>query len=314
MSRRTFLGISAALGLTALTGISLGGCDRAGHAGAGKGEKGKLAILAAENTYGDVARQIGGSFADVTSVISDPGADPHNFEITPSDAKIISQALIVVENGLSYDDWMDKMLASSERVDRTIISAQKVLKLPDDTQNPHLWYDPATMPQVAKTMAAALKKHDPDHASEYDKNLKTFSSSVERYRSALADLGSQYPAASAAATEPVANYMLAAAGVTIKTPWSLQAAIMNDQDPSAQDIGSQMKLLSDRQVDFFVYNEQVTSSLTKKFLDAAKEGGVPVVAVYETMPEHHDYASWMLAEVDAIKAALSKHESTTSLS
>lgn len=277
-------------------------------------ETSKIIILAAENEYGAVATQIGGSYVEVTSIISDPEADPHDFEATPSDAKLLSTAAIVIENGLGYDDWLDEMLSANEDADRVLINAQQTLGLSDDTENPHLWYDPKTMPAVAEALVDELVKIDPDHSDEYQQNLADFNDAMESYTSKLSDFKQNYPDASAAATEPVANYLLDAAGIDIKTPWSLQSAIMNDQDPSAQDASTQMSLLSDKEVDVFVYNQQVTSSLTQKWLDAADSAGVPVVAVYETMPDGYGYVEWMCAEVDAFDAALSQDQSTTSLS
>ncbi|MCI1833108.1 MAG: zinc ABC transporter substrate-binding protein [Bifidobacterium sp.] len=290
-----------------------GGCGSSAAAGGTAGSGGKIEILAAENQYGDVAEQIGGSHVSVTSIISDPNADPHDFEAKPSDAKLIAKSSIVIENGVGYDDWLDKMLTAHKNSSRTVISAQKVLGMPDDTRNPHLWYDPKTMPAVASTLAAQLERLDPSHASDYQRNLDSFDSSMNAYTQGLEKFQKTYPNVSVAATEPVANYLLNNAGITIKTPWSLQAAIMNDQDPSAQDSGIQMGLFTGRKVDAFVYNEQVVSDLTKKYMASAKENGVPIVAVYETMPAKYHYVKWMTAELGAIEKAVSAKQSTEKL-
>lgn len=305
---RALLGSAIAVALAVA-----GACGSTGSAASTGSSGGTITILAAENEYGNVAKQIGGSHVSVTSILSDPEADPHDFEAKPSDAKLISKADVVIENGVGYDDWLDKMLKAHKNDDRTVISAQQVLGLSDDTKNPHLWYDPQTMPAVASTLEATLERLDPDHASDYQKNLSAFDTSVQKYTKALEDFSDKYSTASVAATEPVANYLLDAAKVSIKTPWSLQAAIMNDQDPSAQDSATQMGLFTGKKVDAFVYNEQVISDLTKKYRTAAEKNGIPIVAVYETMPTDSDYVTWMTDEVAALTKAVSQKQSTESL-
>lgn len=290
-----------------------GGCGSTATSNSGGAQGGKIDILAAQNEYGDVAAQIGGSHVTVTSIISDPSADLHSFEAKPSDAKLISSAQIVISNGVGYDDWFTKMLQAHSNSSRTVISAQQVLGLPDNTKNPHLWYKPETMPAVASTLAASLKRLDPSHASDYQKNLDAFNKSMQQYSTALTTFSDKYPNTSVAATEPVANYLLDNAKVTIKTPWSLQASIMNGQDPSAQDTATQMGLFNGKQVNAFIYNEQVISSTTKKYLAAAKANGIPVVAAYETMPPKLHYVDWMLAEINALTKAVSQKQSTESL-
>lgn len=308
LTRRSFLKMVGVAGTAAVAGYPLVGCSAASSSSKENGTQ--ITILAGENKYGDIAARIGGSHVDVTSIISDPGADPHDFEATPSDVKLLSNADIVIENGLGYDDWLDEMLASYKNPDRMVICAQEVLGLPDDTENPHLWYNPQTMPAVAEVIADALESLDPDNAADYRQNLTAFKDSMSQYTTALSTFHQRYPNISAAATEPVANYLLEAAGIKIKTPWSLQSAIMNSLDPSAQDMSTQMGLFTDKAVDIFVYNEQVTSSLTEKWLDAANGNGIPVVAVYETMPADYHYVEWMLAEVDALTVAVSQQQST----
>ncbi|MCI1220024.1 MAG: zinc ABC transporter substrate-binding protein [Bifidobacterium sp.] len=302
----------AALGLAGGCGSSNSGSSNGSSNGSGS-STGTIAILAAENEYGDVAQQIGGSHVTVTSIISDPNADPHDFEAKPSDAKQIAAAKIVIANGVGYDDWLDKMLTSHSNADRTVISAQQVLGLPDDTPNPHLWYKPETMPAVAATLAATLTRLDPSNAKDYASNLQTFDTSLQKYWKALDTFKNTYPNVSVAATEPVANYLLDNAKVNIKTPWTLQADIMNGQDPSAQDSATQMQLFNDKQVTAFVYNEQVVSDLTKKYLAAAKANGIPIVAAYETMPTKMHYVDWMLAELNALTQAASDKTSTETL-
>lgn len=253
-----------------------------------------LHAVGLESQYANVMAQIGGPYVRVTSIESDPNTDPHEFELSPDVARQLSTADVVVANGLGYDDWADKLLANTHA---TVISAQAVRKLPDDTPNPHLWYDPATMPAVARAIAAAFAAKDPAHAAAYAANEKAFEASLKPWVSALAQVKQKYAGTPVAVTEPVADYMLQAAGLNIVTPFSLQAAIMNGTDPAPQDVSAQQALLSSGGVKIFFYNQQVTDDLTVSFLATAKRKNLPVLGVYELMPaDAKTYQGWMMSE------------------
>jgi zinc/manganese transport system substrate-binding protein len=267
-----------------------------------------------ENEYADVIEQIGGKYVQVMAIETDPNTDPHTFEVSPKVAAQISAAELIVKNGLGYDSWADKMISASPKADRKIIDAQQLLGLPDSTPNPHLWYDPKTMSAVAKAIADDLAALQPANAPYFQDNLKTFEASLQPWFAAIDSFKATYPNTSVAVTEPVADYMLEAAGCDIMTPYSLQAAIMNGTDPSPQDVTTQNGLFSGRKVKVFLYNQQVTDTLTQSFLGLAKKNGIPVVGVYETMPiPGYTYQSWMLAEVAALRNAVTRGKSTETL-
>lgn len=257
-----------------------------------------LHAVGLESQYANVMAQIGGPYVQVSAIESDPNTDPHEFEASPDVARQLASADVVVVNGLGYDDWADKMLAGTHA---TVISAQQVRHLPDATPNPHLWYDPATMPAVARAVAAAFAAKDPAHAAQYAANEKTFDASLAPWVQALAQIKRTYAGTKVAVTEPVADYMVQAAGLDIATPFSLQAAIMNGTDPAPQDVSTQQALLASGKARVFLYNQQVTDALTASFLALAKKSGVPVLGVYELMPEGaKDYQAWMESETAAL--------------
>jgi zinc/manganese transport system substrate-binding protein len=235
---------------------------------------------------------------EVTAIESDPNTDPHEFELSPDVAKQLFAADVIVANGLGYDGWADKLLAA---LHGTVITAQAVLKLPDSTANPHLWYDPATMPAVARAVAAAFAAKDPAHASVYAANEKAFEASLAPWVSALAQMKMEYAGTQVAVTEPVADDLLHAAGLKIATPFSLEAAIMNGTDPAPQDVTAEQALLAPNGAQVFVYNQQVSDSLTESFLALAKNEGVRVLGVYELMPAGaKTYQAWMEGETAAL--------------
>ena len=275
---------------------------------------GKIIAVGAENEYANVISQIGGRYVDVTAIMSNPNTDPHTFEASADVAKTVQAASLVVQNGLGYDDFMGKIEKASPNPDRKVIDVQKLRNLPNNTPNPHLWYDPRTMPAVAKELVADLSALQPDHAAYFREQQTRFLASMKTWTDAMATFKKQYGGTGVAVTEPVADYLIDAAGLDNKTPWSMQAAIMNDTDPAPQDIATQDSLFKDKSIKVFLYNQQVTDDITTKFLGEARSAGVPVVGVYETMPNNgYSYQSWMIAELNAIEKAIDNGTSTEKL-
>ena len=280
----------------------------------GAGSTSPIAAVAAENEYANVLEQIGGKYVKVTAIESNPNTDPHTYEASASTAQAVSGAKLLIENGVGYDTFMEKIASASPDSSRKVINVQKLLGLPESTPNPHLWYKPSTMPAVAKAIVSDLSALDPAHAAYFQENDKTFEASLQPWYTALKQFSKRYPGTTVATTEPVADYMLEAAQIKNLTPFSMQADIMNGTDPAPQNVSLQNGLFSAHKVKIFVHNQQVTDSLTESFVKSAKAAGIPVVGVYETMPTPgYDYQSWMLAEVKALEKAVSEHVSTEKL-
>jgi zinc/manganese transport system substrate-binding protein len=296
------------LALWVAVAVAVAGC---GSASAGKGQ---IVAVGAENEYANVISQIGGKYVAVTAIESNPNTDPHTFEASPSVAHTVGSARLIVQNGVGYDTFMNKIEAATSSSSRKVIDVQTLLGLPDSTANPHLWYLPRTMPAVASALARNLSALEPSHASYFAANARRFDASLKPWYQALNQFAARYPHTPVATTEPVGDYMLQAAGTENLTPFQFQADIMNGVDPAPQDVTFQDGLFSGRRVKAFLYNQQVTDSLTESFLAKARQYGIPVVGVYETMPTPgYDYQSWMLAEVNALQRAVADHVSTEKL-
>jgi zinc/manganese transport system substrate-binding protein len=273
-----------------------------------------IQAIGAENQYANVIAQVGGQYVRASALMSNPNTDPHTFEASPVVARQVSQARLVVQNGLGYDSFMNSIESASPSASRVVIDVQQLLGLPDSTPNPHLWYDPGTMPAVARAIAADLSRIEPAHAAYFTGNADKFIGSLGAWHDALASFAKNHKDVKVACTEPVADYLLQAAGADNMTPWSFQADIMNGVDPSPQDVATERALLADREVSVFVYNEQVTDPLTDSLIALADSRHIPVVGVYETMPEPgYDYQSWMLAETSALRRAVVNHTSAEHL-
>lgn len=275
---------------------------------------GKIVAVGAENEYADVIQQVGGKYVQVSAIMSNPNTDPHSFEASPSIGRLVNAAQLVVQNGAGYDTFMNTIESAVPSSSRRVVVVQKLLGLPESTPNPHLWYKPGTMPAVANAIAADLAALQPAHAAYFKARAAAFTASLAAWTNAISAFKAKYPNTPVATTEPVADYLLQAAGADNRTPWAFQADIMNGTDPSAQDVAVERSLFTQHQVKAFLYNQQVTDSLTESFIALARANGIPVVGVYETMPvPGYHYQSWMLAEVQDLRKAVASKISTEHL-
>ncbi len=263
-----------------------------------------MSIVAAENFYGDVAQQLAGPDAKVTSILSNPDDDPHSFEASPSVARAIADARIVITNGADYDPWMEKQLGASRSASRTTINvAELVGRKPGD--NPHLWYEPATMPAFARALSAALAAADPAHRADYEKRLETVLASLKPIDAKVALLRQKYSGTKVTATEPVFGYMAAALGLVMRNE-RFQLAVMNDTEPSASDVAAFEDDLRLHRVKLLIYNSQATDESARRLLEIAHRAKVPVIGVTETEPRGRTYQDWMQGQLDALDDALAK--------
>jgi zinc/manganese transport system substrate-binding protein len=288
--------------MKAITTVLVGFALAVALASGARAADGKLAVVAAENFYGDIARQIGGDRVDVVNVMSNPDQDPHLFETTPGIVRQIANAKIVILNGADYDPWMDKLLAAAPQPGRVVINAGAVTGAKAGG-NPHLWYAPATMPAVAKAMAEAFSKADAAHASDYAARLATTLASLEHINRRVADIKAKHNGQPVTATEPVFGPMANALGLTMRNQ-RFQLAMQNDTEPSARDVAAFENDLKGQKVKLLLYNSQVSEKLTDRLLAIAKTAKVPVVAVTETLPAGMAFQDWMLGQLDAVDKAL----------
>jgi zinc/manganese transport system substrate-binding protein len=308
------------LAKTVLSGAVLAGvallasaCSPSSAAGS-PGAAGTIVAVGAENEYADVIGQVGGKYVQASAIMSNPNTDPHSFEASASVARTVSAAQLVVQNGVGYDTFMNTIENAAPSPSRKVIVVQDLLGLPSDTANPHLWYKPGTMAAVANAVAGDLAAIQPAHAAYFRANAARFVESLAGLNQAIAAFKARYPGTPVATTEPVADYLLQAAGADNLTPWAFQADVMNGTDPSAQDVAIERGLFTQHKVKVLVYNQQVTDTLTQSFITLAQANGIPVVGVYETMPvPGYDYRSWMLTEVQDLAKAVAGKISTEHL-
>ncbi len=265
---------------------------------------GPVKIVAAENFYGDVAGQIGGPDVSVTSILNNPDEDPHLFEVSPSVARSASAASIVVYNGIGYDPWMEKLLTAARAPGRkAIVVADLAGRKPGD--NPHIWYDPHTMPALAKALCAMLIADDPAGKAGYEQRLARFTASLAPIEAHIDRLRRRLAGTPVTATEPVFGYMFAALGMRVRNG-AFQLAVMNNTEPSASDTAAFETDLKTHRVKLLVYNSQASDPIAARMRDLATASGIPVVGASETEPPGKTYQQWMAGELDAVDRALPK--------
>jgi zinc/manganese transport system substrate-binding protein len=286
------------LGLVAVLLPALAGCGASGGT-----TNGKIGAVAGENFYGDLVSRVGGDLVSVTSILSDPNIDPHTYESSPQDARAIADATLVVENGFGYDAFVDHLIGASPRSDRKVIDVQALLGLPDGA-NPHIWYDPATMPKVARAVADALEQLAPASTTTIETNLRTYLDSFAPMTSRIAEIRALYPGTPVASTEPVADYLTAALGFKSLTPEGFARSIENGTDPAPADVAAEQDLLTGHKVKVLLYNSQATSPVTQSIKTLATQSGVPVIGMSELMPDGTSFVDWQLAQLGNLETAL----------
>jgi len=294
IGRRTIL----ALGTCGLLGLAA--CGPPAHTAGGR-----IAVVAGENFWGNIAAQIGGDRVAVTSIISDPGTDPHEYESDVHDAAAIADARLVLVNGLGYDDFLPKLLAASPSGERTVLTVADVLGVKGGNPNPHLWYGPAYVITAAHAIEAALARSRPGDANTFRANLGAFLAGEQRVVDVLNRIKAKYLGTPIAYTERVPGYLLDAAGLKLGTPASYSQSIEAGNDPGPADSTAFEHALSGHTVKVLIYNAQVTDSATKHLRDLARSSGVPVVGMSETLPPSEpDFQTWQADQARALLAAL----------
>jgi zinc/manganese transport system substrate-binding protein len=277
--------IKLAIGLTAVA-LAAVGCSQGSET---RQDHDAVTVIASTDVWGSVANAVAGQHASVKSIETGPAADPHSFEATPADVAAMTDASLVVYNGGGYDHWVDDVLAGNPEVDA--IEAYS-LRGTQEQNNEHVFYDLAVAKAVAEEVAKRLGEIDPGNASEYRGTATTFGQHADAIAESERAIGKAHPSGSVVATEPVAYYMLRTAGITDRTPPGFASAVEEGDDPSPADVADMLDLINTHQVSVLLFNPQTQTPATKQIEDAARQAGLPVVTVTETLPDGLDYLTW----------------------
>ncbi|WP_274651321.1 metal ABC transporter solute-binding protein, Zn/Mn family [Paenibacillus humicola] len=332
MNKISSLKLRAAAALTCtllLTASMLGACGSGGNiggsngAGGGSGNEGapaasgtdtsppaaapasaKIKIVAAENFYGEAAEAVGGDRVDVTSLLTSPDADPHDYEPTPEASKAVHDAQVVIYNGIGYDAWMKKLIdASGDAASKTVIAVGSDVMGRKEGDNEHVWYNPDTMPKYAQALAGRLGQLDPDHKADFMKRADEYIASLRPMTDLAKQLRQNAPLP-VAVSEPVFDYMAEALNFSV-TDMRFELAAEEETDPAPADVARLQDDIKAKKIKLFVNNIQASSATVKNIVELCKTNGIPIIEVTETMPSGKTYVQWMTVQLNQIKAALS---------
>jgi zinc/manganese transport system substrate-binding protein len=298
--------ISVLVALLAATTLSLTACgssDKAATSG--------VAIVASTNVWGNIAKTIGGDKVSVTSLISNPNQDPHEFNASTQTALAVSKAQLIIENGGGYDDFMSQLRKAHNTkaplIDAVDVSGAEAAATAAGVElNEHIWYSMEYTSKVASDIASELGTIDPKNASVYTANEQALQAKIDGLSADLATLKTQVAGEGVAITEPVPLYMTDAAGLVNKTPAEFSEAIEEGDDVAPAVLNDELALFTGHQVKVLAYNLQTSTSTTEEVLASAKSNDVAVVGVTETLPKGKTYISWMQSNIDNFRGALVK--------
>jgi zinc/manganese transport system substrate-binding protein len=266
---------------------------------------GKVEVVAAENFWGSIAAQLGGDKVHVTSIIANPDTDPHAYEATPNDARLIATARYVIVNGAGYDPWAPKLAAANPVSGRIVLDVGNLNGV-HEGGNPHLWYSPDAVTRVIDRVTADLKHVDPTEAGYFDQQSSTFmSAGLKDYHDTIAAIKQKYPGTPVGASESIFAYMSPAVGLNLITPAEYMKAISEGSDPSAADKATVDEQVTTRQVKVFVFNSQNSTPDVQSLVNKAKAAGIPVVPITETLsPANVSFQDWQTHQLKLLLQAL----------
>lgn len=267
------------------------------------GNANDIVICSAENFYGNVAEMIGGKFVKVTSIISNPDADPHLFSTSPNTAITISKAQVIIYNGADYDPWMIQLLSSRKSNSKLAIINVAELVGVKKGANPHIWYKPDTFPKLASLLAEKFSKIDPENKTYFEENLNSFNDQYKNIYSLIESIKSSFSGTNVIATEPVFGYMADALGFNMKGK-RFQWIIMNGSEPSPNITADFIDELKSHTIKILYYNNQVTDPATENILNMARQNNIKIIGVSETMANNQNVIQWLTKSLVDTQQAL----------
>jgi zinc/manganese transport system substrate-binding protein len=283
--------------------VLVAGCSTGSTRAAG----GKLQVVAAENFWGSIVRQLAGDRADVSSIISNPSTDPHDYEPTAQDARTVAASDFVIVNGAGYDAWAQKLVDANPDSGRVVLNVGDLIGVPSGG-NPHQWYSPPSVAKFIRATTARLQRLDPKNAAYYAGRRARYDAvGLREYHALIGDIRAKYAGTPIGASESIVTPLAKALGLAMKTPESFLDAIAEGNDPTATDKTTVDEQVAGRVIKVFVYNSQNSTPDVQRVLDAARREGIPVAKVTETLtPAGATFQAWQVRQLGQLRAALAR--------
>jgi zinc/manganese transport system substrate-binding protein len=268
---------------------------------------GGLQVVAAENFWGSIAAQLGGDLVHVTSVITSPATDPHDYEPTAADARTLAGAQMVIVNGIGYDPWAPKLIAANPVHGRLVLTVGDLVGIKAGG-NPHRWYSPRDVQEVIDAVVRDYAKLDPKDAGYFTRQKATFETAgLAQYRRLIATIKRKYHGVAVGASESIFAPLAQALGLNLLTPASFLKAISEGTEPTAKDKTTIDRQIARKQIKVWVFNSQNSTPDVQRITDAARKKGIPVTTITETLtPASATFQAWQSRQLKALQAALAK--------
>jgi zinc/manganese transport system substrate-binding protein len=263
-----------------------------------------LQIVAGENFWGSIVTQLAGKAGNVTSIVTDPNADPHDYESSSGDARAFASADYVVLNGAGYDTWAEKLLSGNPNPTRKVFTVAELLGKKEG-DNPHFWYGPDYVTQVINQVEADLKGLDPADTAYFDAQRNALDTAMAPDRSRLAEIKAKFAGTPVASTESIFVYLGQYLGLTVISPPDFMQAVAEGNDPPAASVAQFQAQLTSKEAKVLVYNEQTSTAVTTNLKKLATNADIPVIGVTETIqPPDATFEQWFEAELEQLQNAL----------
>ncbi len=263
-----------------------------------------LQVVAGENFWGSIATQLGGTHANVTSIVTDPNADPHEYESNTADARLFAQANYVILNGVGYDTWAQKLLDANPVSGRKVFTAGDLVGKKEG-DNPHLWYNPTYVEEVANQITKDYQSLDPADATYFTQQRSAFENALSSYHQRINEIKTKFAGQKVGATESIFVYMANALGLNLVSPPDFMDAIAEGNDPPASSVVSFEQQVKNKQITVLVYNVQTVTDVTNTIKQLAAQQNIPVVGVSETIqPADVSFQDWQTAQLLVLQNAL----------
>lgn len=260
-------------------------------------------VVVSVDQWGDIVSQLGGSCANVQTIVASSAVDPHDFSPSPSDLAKFSGAALVVVNGAGYDTWATQVLATVSPKP-AVVDAGTVVGVSAGA-NPHLWYSPDYVTRTADAVTAQLQVLAPKASAYFAARRTAWQDSMKPYFAEIASIKAAAAGKTYGATESIFDYMAAALGLVDKTPQGYQNASTNGSEPAPGDVQAFQQMLAGRQMDVLIFNTQTVGAVPDQIKQAATSASVPVVDVTETVaPGATSFVGWQLSQLTALAKAL----------
>ena len=292
-----------ALGLSLALAVGLAACAPNGPSAA----SGKPLVVAAENVWGSIAQQLGGGHVDVTSIVTNPNADPHDYEPTVADAREMADARFVIVNGVGYDPWAQKLLAANPVPDRVVLNVGNLAGVPAGG-NPHLWYSPTVVQRVVDAITAEYDRIVPNETTSFDRRRHWYlTTALRTYHALIAEIDAKFAGVQAGASESIFVPLATALGLDLITPLPFLTAISEGVEPTTADKTTIDQQIRDHQIKVYVYNRQNATPDVQRQIEEARRAGIPIATITETLvPAGATFQAWQVAQLQSILAALER--------